>query len=400
MMRIDRRGLLTGVGGALLVAGVTRAAAAKEPIRIGVPTPLTGPYADVGNQAKRGVVFAVDEANAVGGVDGRMVEVRFLDTEAKADLARKQAEKLALDGFNILVATQTSGESLAIGPMLARWDAMYVSTIAKANDITGKACNPRMFRVNHPDYSDAAVLKPWLAGRNEAKWGIVAADSAWGRDSGASFHRTAEAGGKTIVSEDYPPFGTNDYAPYIQKVKESGAQGLWVALSGSDAINFARQAKQFGLLDQVVTAGVSFVTDNTVKAMGDLSKGIWGIINYSSTLDTPENKKFVADWAKTYPGTTPSNFEGESYVGMQVIFQSVQKAGSIKPLDVCRAMEGTMFDTIEGRRLMRKQDHQLVVPGFFGRVGVVDGVLKPIITMSVPAEQAMPGPDPACKLPA
>src|SRR5208283_100490 len=116
-MQVARRQLLAGAASVALFGAIRVAHAAKEDLQIGIPTPLTGPYADVGNQAKRAVEFAVAEANAAGGVDGRKVAVRFLDTEAKPDLARQQAEKLALSGFNILAATQTSGESLAIGPM-------------------------------------------------------------------------------------------------------------------------------------------------------------------------------------------------------------------------------------------------------------------------------------------
>ncbi len=386
-----------GLAAATVLA--TAPLAAQDTIKIGVPTALTGTYADLGDQARRAVVFAVDEANAAGGVGGAKVEARFLDTEAKPDLARRQGEKLALEGYKLLIGTIASGEGLAMGPMLARWDALYISTINKANQITGAACQSRMFRVNRLDASDGAVVTPWLAGRKETKWAIMGADIAWGRDSGASFTKAAQANQRTIVSENYSPFGTNDFAPYIQKIRDSGAEGLWVALAGRDAINFATQAKQFGLFDNVFTAGVSFVTDNTVKTLGEASKGIWGIINYSSTLDTPANKKFVADWGKKYPGTEPTNFEGETYIGMQVLLQAVQKAKSSKPGDVARALEGTTFETILGKQLMRKEDHQIVGPNFFGYVGEEGGKLKPIVTMSVPAETATPAPDPACKLP-
>ena len=386
-----------GLGVAALIASAGPALA-KDALKIGVPTALTGPYADLGNQAKRAVVFAVDEANAAGGVDGRKVEAEFLDTEAKPDLARRQAEKLALQGYRILTGTIASGEGLAMAPMLERWDALYVSTINKADKLTGEACQMRLFRVNHPDRTDAAVVRPWLATRNEKKWAIMAADMAWGRDSGSSFKAAAEAVGKQVVLENYSQFGSNDYAPFIQKIKDAGADGLWVALAGRDAITFATQAKQFGLLDRVLTAGVSFVTDNTVNTLGDASRGVWGIINYSSTLDTPENKKFVADWAVKYPGTQPTNFEGETYVGMQVIFQAVKKADSVKPNDLAKTMAGMTFDTVYGRQLMRKQDHQLVSPNFFGYVGEQGGKLRPIVTMTVPAEQATPPPDATCKL--
>lgn len=382
---------------ASLVSGAA-SAQTKDPIRVGVPTAMTGAYADLGNQVKRAVELAVEEANAAGGVDGRKVEARFLDTEAKADVARAQGEKLALGGYNLLVGTIASGEGLALGPQLGRWDALYLSTVNKANAITGASCTARMFRVNHPDNSDAAVIKPWLGTRKEQKWAAIGMDGAWGRDSVAGFKAAATGHGKEVISESFSPLGANDYAPYIQKIAESGAQGLWVALAGRDAINFATQAKQFGLFDKVFVAGTSFVTDSTVRTMGDISKGIWGIVNYSSTLDTPANKAFVAAWNKKYPGTDPTNFEGETYLGMRVLFDAVKKAGSVKPGDVAKAMEGTTFDTVYGPAVMRKEDHQLVMPNYFGQIQDVGGKLKPVATMSIPPEQATPAPDGSCKM--
>ncbi len=377
---------------------VPAAAQSKDPIRIGVPTAMTGAYADLGNQVKRAVDLAVEEANASGGVDGRQVEARFLDTEAKADVARAQGEKLALSGFNLLVGTIASGEGLALGPQLGKWDALYLSTVNKGNAITGASCNARMFRANHPDNSDGAVVKPWLATRKEAKWAAIGMDGAWGRDSVASFKSAATPQGKDIVSESFSPLGANDYAPYIQKIVDSGAQGLWVALAGRDAINFATQAKQFGLFDKVFVAGTSFVTDSTVKAMGDISKGIWGIVNYSSTIDTPANKAFVAAWEKKYPGSAPTNFEGETYMGMRLLFDSVKKAGSVKPGDIAKAMSGATFQTVYGPAVMRKEDNQLVLPNYFGQIQDAGGKLKPVATMTIPAEQATPAPDGSCKM--
>ena len=399
-MQVNRRQVLIGSATAsLLGAARSRSSwAAKDPLKIGVPTAITGPYADLGNQAKRAIDIAIEQANAAGGVDGRMVEARYLDTEAKADLARQQGEKLALSGYNILMAAIASGEALAIGPQLVRWNALYISTINKADDITGKACSPRMFRMNHPDASDAAVVQPWLKQQKQQKWAILAADMAWGRNSGESFTKAAQANGRTIVVESYAPFGTNDYAPYIQKIVDSGAEGLWVAMTGRDGITLAQQARQFGLLDKVFTAGVSFIADNQVKTLGAASKGIVGIINYSSTLDTPSNKQFVAAWEKKYPGTLPTNFEGETYVGAQVLFQAVKKAGSVKPADVAKAMEGTTFSTLFGDALMRKEDHQLLMPNYFGYVGEVNGAMRPIIDMTVPANVVFAPPNGSCNL--
>ncbi len=384
---------------ASMVALGAGAAVAQETLKIGVPTALTGTYAGLGAEAVRAVEFAAAEANAKGGVGGRKVEIKVLDTEAKPEVARRQAEKLALEGYKILTGTIASGEGLAMAPMLDRWDAMYVSTINKSDKLTGDSCVPRAFRVNHQDAQDAAVVKPWLATRKETKWAVLAADIAWGRDSGRSFVDAAKVNKKEIVAEMYSPFGSNDFAPFIQQIKSSGAEGLWVALAGRDAINFANQAKEFGILDKVFVASVSFVTDNNVKTLGATSKGIWGIINYSSTLDTPQNKAFVEAWKKKYNGDEPTNFEGETYLGMQVIFQAVERAKSVKTLDVVKAMHGGSFDTILGKLTIRASDHQMVAPNYFGYIGEQGGKLRPIITMSIPAEQASPEPG-ACKMPA
>ena len=387
---------LLGIAGAM--SAPVSPAVSQETLKIGVPTALTGTYAGLGNEAVRAVEFAVAEVNAKGGVAGRKVEIKTLDTEAKPDVARKQAEKLALEGYKILTGTIASGEGLAMGPLLERWDAIYVSTINKSDKLTGDSCVPRMFRANHQDAQDAAVVRPWLGTRKEAKWAILAADIAWGRASGKSFVDAAKINKKEIVAEIYAPFGSNDYAPFIQQIKSSGAEGLWVALAGRDAINFATQAKEFGILDKVFVAGVSFVTDSNVKTLGATAKGIWGIINYSSTLDTPENKAFVAAWKNKHNGEEPASFEGETYLGMQVIFQAVEKAKSVKPVDVAKALRGGTFETVLGKVTLRAEDNQMILPNYFGYIGEQGGQLRPIITETIPASVATTPPSGTCKM--
>lgn len=383
---------------ALAVASLgTPVFAQDDVVRIGVPTALTGAYGDLGAQVRRAVELAVEEANESGGIDGKMVEVQFLDTQAKAEMARQQSEKLVDDGFNLLLGAIASGEALAIGPMLERWDALYISTINKADAITGADCSPRMFRVNHPDASDAATVKPWLNDQPETKWAVMGSDTAWGRNSGESFGRTAQAVGKEMVSDDYAGLGTNDFAPYIQKIIDSGAEGLWVALAGRDAVNFAQQAKQFGLIDRLKVAGVSFATDNTVNTLGETASGIYGIVNYSSTLDTEANAEFVEAWSEKYPDSWPSNFEGETYLGMQVLLAAVDAADSSAPEDVAEAMGGLEVDTIVGTVRMRDEDHQLVRNNYFGQVEEYDGVLRPVIATEVSSDVAMSAPNAECK---
>jgi branched-chain amino acid transport system substrate-binding protein len=381
--------IAAAAGGVMIAAAFAVAAHAADPLKIGVPTDLSGTYATLGEEVMRAVRFAVDEANAAGGVAGHKVEFKSYDTEAKPDLARRQSEKLVQEGYPILTGLIASGEGLAIAPLMERWGSIYISTINKADELTGANCVPRVFRVNTQSAMDAATVKPWIGERKEKKWAIVAADIAWGRGSGELFTKAVKSLGKEITAELYTPANTNDFAPYIEQVKKSGAEGLWVVLAGRDAVNFAQQSKQFGLTDSITVSGVSFTTDGTVKTLGDAAKGVYGIINYSATLDLPANQKFVKAWVAKYK-TPPTNFEGETYLGMEVLFQAVAAANSVKPDDIAKAMSGREFDTIMGKLKIRAEDRQLLKPNYFGIVEPIDGVLRPVIKTTVSAADVAP----------
>jgi len=376
----------------------SQAALANDPLRIGIPTSLTGPYVELGAEAKRGAEFAANEANAKGGVDGRKVELEYADTEGNPDAGRRAAEKLVRSGYRLLTGTISSAVGLAIGGQMEKWDALYISSINKSDRLTGEACNARVFRANHSDSMDMALIGPWLKSRPEREWGVMAADYAWGHDSADAFTASAIAAGKTIKIRLFAPLGTKDYAPYIQQIKDAGVGALWVAESGRDAVNFGIQAKQFKLFDSVFAVSQSFAVPSTIKGMGDLADGVWGIINYTSTLNTPGNKAFVAEWVKVY-GKEPGNFEAETYVTMKALFAAVEKAHSVEPDAVAKALSDISFDVpFYGNVTMRAADHQLMLPNYIGRVARVNGELKPVVEVAVDAAHAIAPPSLACKM--
>jgi branched-chain amino acid transport system substrate-binding protein len=126
-----------------------------------------------------------------------------------------------------------------------------------------------------------------------------------------------------------------------------------------------------------------------VKTLGDAAKGVFGIINYSATLDTPENKAFVKAWIEKYK-VPPTNFEGETYLGYQVLFQAVKAAKSVKTDDIAKALPGRTYDTIMGKLVLRAEDRQLLKPNYFGVVEAVDGELRPVVKTTVSAADVAP----------
>lgn len=395
-MQIMKRTLVT-----LCVAASLPALAwaqAKEPIQIGIVTSQSGAFTAQGEDSLRGMQFAIEEANAAGGVNGRQVKFQVGDDESTPEGGRRVAEKFARSGYNLLVGPISSAITLALAQNLQRWDALYVSTLSKSDRITGDSCNPRMFQANHSDAMDLAMVQPWLKDNaKESRFAIVANDYVWGRDSAESFTKAAEKLGKKVELSIFPPVGTKDFAPYIAQIKASNAEAVWVALVGRDLIAFAKQAAEFGLTTSKRIIGHSYIMSFVVKATENATEGVWGTLNYAPEIDTPRNKAFVAAWRKKF-NRDPAENEVAGYNGVQVILQGAQKAGSVKPADIAKALPGQTIETVWGPAKLRAEDHQLVKPNYVGRVKRVNGQLKVMIENTYDAATATPAPTGACKL--
>src|SRR3546814_3343918 len=103
-------------------------------------------------------------------------------------------------------------------------------------------------------------------------------------------------------------------------------------------IAYTKQAQSFGLTSKT-TLGHAMIMNFVVNATGDATKGIWGNMGYGSMIDTPMNKAFVAGFKAKYD-RHPTDNEGQTYNGKQLIFEGVRKADSVKPAEISKAHEG------------------------------------------------------------
>jgi branched-chain amino acid transport system substrate-binding protein len=395
-MQNTRKALLALALSAILPA--LAQAQAKDPIQIGIVTSQSGGFTAQGEDSLRGMQFAIEEANANGGVAGRQVKFQVGDDESTPEGGRRVAEKFARSGYNLLVGPISSAITMALAQNLQRWDALYVSTLSKSDRITGDSCNARMFQANHSDAMDLAIVQPWLKENSkEKRFAIIANDYVWGRDSAESFTKAADKLGKKVELSVFPPVGTKDFAPYIAQLKSSGAEAVWVALVGRDLIAFAKQAAEFGLTTSKRIIGHSYIMSFVIKATDNATDGVWGVMNYSPEIDTPRNKAFVAAWRKKF-SRDPAENEVAGYNGVQLILQGVQKADSVKPVDISKALAGQTVDTVWGLAKVRAEDHQVVKANYMGRVKRVNGQLRAVIENSFDASLATPPVSAACKL--
>ena len=368
-MSTTRREFLTvaaagGIGVTLGAPVFLRRAAAAEPIKVGLPSALSGSNAQYGTQAKRACELFGKEINAKGGVLGRPLQFIYEDTGGDPATAVRKAQKLVeKDDVKFLTGTVLSSEALAVSAKCPEWKVILMSTINGAGQLTTTAWHRYFFRVNTSGPMGARAVSLYLAESPMKRFFALGSDYAWGRDSVGSFDKQITAAKKDVVGKDYPPVGTKDFASYIAKIRQSRAEACYMALPGQDATIFFKQASQFGLTREVKLVTEILELEN-LKAVGEAMTGTIGSSRYPFTVDTPKNRDFVKRFHAMH-GIYPDMFDGETYEGLEWLAQTIQKAGTADDVEkVIEAWEDSTYEGLEGPFFMRKCDHQAVQPGF------------------------------------
>ncbi|WP_028654488.1 ABC transporter substrate-binding protein [Nocardioides sp. J54] len=372
---------------------------ADGPIRIAVVTPQSGPYAEYGEEQREGIQFAADEANANGGIDGHEIELEFADSLGTAEGALTASQRLVQEkNARFIIGLVSSPEMAAVTPKLEAWDALMIGTQGQSDDLTGKSCTPRYFRVTANDTAGVNTIAHWLTEEKLPQWDSIAADYSFGQASTAGIEKTLKGEDSKLNVKLFSPLGTTDFGSHLSQL--SGKGGLVVSLAGSDVVNFLKQALQFGVLQKYETVLVNTgLSAATLKALGDERLvGALGTNSWIPTADNPATKAFVESYAAE-KGHPPAENVGNGYLGMQAIFAAIEEAGSIAPADVAEALEGLTFDSIQGEVTMRAEDHQIEAPTYVGTVQkTAGGGLELVATAAIPAATNNPSPNPACKL--
>lgn len=368
----------------------------KDPVKVGLVSSKSGVWAEMGEETIRGVRFAIDEVNAKGGIEGMKVEVAEGDDESTPDGGRRAAEKVAREGFNLIIGPIGSATSLAIMQNLDRWDAAYFATLSKSDKITGDSCKQRAFRTVQSDGMDMAMINAWANNLKGNTFAVIGADYAWGRESTESFRKAAEAMGKKVPLSLYVPLGTKDYSPYISQLKAAGVDAVWAAIPGRDGIAFMKQAAEFNLMPKTALLGHAMLSDFMLRATGKVQDGMAGTLGYATDIDTPRNKAFVAAFKAKF-NRLPTETEGLGYHGATVMLEGARLAKSGKPAEVAKALRGATIDTVYGPIQVRAADNQVMVSNFMGRAKWVDGGMRSFAEYTYGAAQ-IPAPQAACKM--
>ena len=374
MGEVTRRTFLAAASAAATGAAtgpwVLRAQAqSTEPIKVGVVLPYTGVYAELGVSITQGMklVFARENDR----VAGRKILMIQEDDEMKPPVGIRKMEKLIdSDKVDILTGPVHSGILMGMRDKVHSSKTILIVSNAGADAISRERCSRWIFRASFSNWQPNFPMGTWVA-KNVSKEAYIAAPNYQaGKDQLGAFKESFEAAGGKIIGEDYPKLGETDYAPYLTKIKQSGAKLVYVFFSGTDAVNFVKQYDQFGLKKTTKLTGAGFLTEpDVLPAQGQSALGIITGHFYSPLLDNPTNKKFVKDFRAQYGGKVPDGFACQGYDTAEVIIRSLRAVnGNTQDKDKwVDAIAKVEFDSPRGRFRFDPKTHNVIQPFIYIR---------------------------------
>ena len=389
MTTISRpRRLILGAAAALPLFQIGRVEA-QQALKIGMVIAKQGPFAQQGADLAKGVQIAFDEAGAK--VLGRPAELVWLDepnpqgaVQSITKLIEEEKVFAVLGGtssamwldepnpqgavqsitklieeekvFAVLGGT-SSATSLAMGAVAQRAKVPFISVNGAAREITGKDCNPFMFRApaSVPVYAQA-MAEPMLAiGK---KWYFIVGSFAFGEDVISTFSEILKAAGGTVLGADRAPVATTDYSAFVLKARAAKPD---VVISGAANVEpLLKQFRELGLTGNIAIAGPAVSDTDLWSASPDALAGIFGKSWYYNDPGNPPSEKAFVQTYRAKEGKPPSDRVFFGWHTTKLLLAAAQQAGSAEPLKVARALEEVRL--VDGSQTIqfRKGDHQLL----------------------------------------
>jgi branched-chain amino acid transport system substrate-binding protein len=404
MDKVTRRKFL---GGATLAAAgtamgpwVLRARAQSGPIKIGVVLPYSGVYAVLGESITQAMELAFARENWT--VAGRKIELIKEDDEMQPPVGVRKTEKLIdSDKVDILTGPVHSGILMGMRDKVHNSKTILIVSNAGADAISRERCSKWIFRTSFSNWQPCQPMGGWVAKNVTKDVFLTAPNYQAGKDMMNAFKETFVPAGGKVVAEDYPKLGEADYAPYLTKIRQSGAKAVFAFFSGTDAVNFVKQYSQFGLKQSIKLTGAGFLTEpDVLPAQGAAALGVVTGHFYTPLLDNATNHRFVKEFRDKYFGKMPDGFACQGYDTAEVIIRALKAVnGNTQDKDkLVDAIAKVEFDSPRGRFKFDPKTHNVIQPFIYVReVREVYGGLN-----NVPIDKVANVADPGtgCTLPA
>ena len=342
-------------------------------IKIAFIDVLSGPFAAAGNSSLDQLRAVVTARNAKAKPTEPQFEVVAFDGKGSPQESALMLKSASDQGIRYVTQGGGSGVAFALTDAIAKIAdrepnkaMVYLNYSAMDPGLTNDRCNFWHFRFYPSSEMKIEALTTYMKTRPDIK-NVYLLNQDYTHGQQVSKASKAYLARKRpdiqIVGDNFVPIAqVRDFAPYIAKIKASGADTVITSNWGTDLTLLLKAAKDYGL-------NINFFTMNANNPGVPAQMGSWGenkvsvIWNWGHNAPTPELEKIYIAYQKQ---SNEDFIFAAHYNIVHMLTAAMDKAKSTEPKAVAYALEGMKFKSPVGEVEMRKTDHQLLAPLFMG----------------------------------
>src|ERR1700749_5141269 len=322
-------------------------ASAGDTIKIGFVSTFSGPTAVIGNDMRNSFELALDHLGRKMG--GKPVEVIYEDDQQKPDVGKQKTEKLVQsDKVDFIVGYIWSNVLLASLKTAVDSQTFLISANAGPSQLAGELCSPYVFSTSWENDQTPAAMGLYMNQKGVKNVFLIGPNYAAGKDMLAGVKSTFKG---EIKGEEYTVWPSQlDFSAELSKAPSSGAESIFVFYPGAAGGPFLNQYAQAGIKAQIPLYTAFTIDELSLPLQKDNALGVPGAQEWVNDLPNDQNKRFVADYRKKYPGLRPTYYGAQAYDAAQLNNSGVVavKGDTSKKEAMKAEMEKANFKSLRG----------------------------------------------------
>ena len=351
----------------------------EKVIKIGFTGSITGNGAAMGEAARDGMIYWCEQNNYKMG--DYNVELYIEDDEDVASTIVTKVQKLVEeDEVDVLLAPSNSGGAAAISDYIIEQEVPLVLYYAHLDSLTKNDANNYMIRTGLSCSQGPHCMGDYVANvLGHKKAAIITYDFTFGYELAGGFAASFVENGGEILSIQYTPMSTPDFSALITNIPVDDIDVLVYHVGGGDAVRFASQLVDSGILNKIDVVTLYNGTDECVinDLPLELAQGhCYSPMTYSTQLDNEMNREFQTGYFERF-GVVPAGHAEYTYTAMQILDEAVSQVGIDDPVELIDTMRNEKnIETIRGTIPGFDEYGQIITPVFIRELQVIDGKLE------------------------
>jgi branched-chain amino acid transport system substrate-binding protein len=325
---------------------------------------------------RHGMELALDEINALGGVNGKKLQLITRDDNASpADALREAQELVSREGVDVLAGSYLSNVGLALTDFSKQKKVFFLAGEPLSDKIVWQNASKYTFRLRASTFMQASMLAPEAIKLKKKRWALVYPNYEYGQSAVAVFKQLMKAAQPDVefVTEQATPLGRVDAPSVVQALLDAKPDAIFNVLFGADLAKWIREGNTRGLFEGREVVSLLTGEPEYLDPLREDAPNGWIVTGYPwYGITTPEHQAFYKAYQQRFKDY-PRLGSVVGYSLIHALAQGIAKAGSTNSDKLVEAFLDLKSDTPFGKITFRALDHQSTMGAYVGRTKLEAG---------------------------